>query len=80
VPSQPWLPSLYADACTGTEHMSLKNLSRRLERLESRLLPDVGEARVLTLYFVSSGDRRVVDQMHIQLPPVPKKLRRWRTR
>jgi hypothetical protein len=50
--------------------MSLKNLSRRLERLEDRLLPDTSEPTVLTILFVTSGDGRVVEERHITLPAV----------
>jgi hypothetical protein len=54
--------------------MSIKNLSQRLERLESRLLPDTGEPMVLTVCFVSP-DHRVVDQMQFTMPGVPNKGR-----
>ena len=52
--------------------MSTSNLSRRLEQLESRLTPDIGEPRVLDICFVDA-DGRVVDHMLINLPGVPNK-------
>jgi hypothetical protein len=44
---------------TSNAYMSTKNLSQRLERLESRLLPDTSEPRVLTVYFVSADGSRL---------------------
>jgi hypothetical protein len=56
--------------------MSLKNLSRRLERLEDRLLPDTREPTVLNIVFVSTEDGSVVEKMNITLPPVKNQRRR----
>jgi hypothetical protein len=59
--------------------MSIKNFSQRLERLESRLLPDTREPRVITVCFVSP-ERRVVDEMQFTLPAVPEHGSRRRRR
>ena len=50
--------------------MSITNLSRRLERLENRLLPDTSEPMVLTVCFVSN-DGSINDQMEVRLPAAP---------
>jgi len=70
-----------------------RNLARRLEQLETQLLPAVVEpGPILTLHFVapaepkgvdsiegSGQDWHVVDTMEIQLPGIPRsrKKKRW---
>jgi hypothetical protein len=46
--------------------MISRNLTRRLERLESRIQPIVGEPRIMTIEFVDK-DRKVVDRREITL-------------
>jgi hypothetical protein len=46
--------------------MISRNLTRRLERLESRIQPIVGEPRIMTIEFVDK-DRKVVDRLDITL-------------
>lgn len=60
--------------------MSLKNLSRRLERLEDRLLPDTREPTVLNIVFVSTEDGSVVEKMNITFAPPVKNQRGRRGR
>jgi hypothetical protein len=55
-----------------------RNLSRRLERLEARLVP-TSEERVLIVQFISQ-DRQIVGTKELKLfagPPL-KRNRRWR--
>jgi hypothetical protein len=59
-------------------NMSIKKISQRLERLESRLLPDTGEPMVINVCFVSS-DHRVVEERQFTLPAAPHP-RGWRRR
>ncbi len=58
--------------------MTNKNLTRRLERLEARLLPAT-EEQVLILNFVSA-DGEIVETKEFKIfsgPPPMKRNRRW---
>ncbi|MGB9455542.1 MAG: hypothetical protein WCB12_05845 [Bryobacteraceae bacterium] len=71
--------------------MISRNLARRLEQLETQLIPAAVEpGPILTIHFVaaadevdgieaSPNDRHVVDTMEIQLAGIPRsrKKRRW---
>jgi hypothetical protein len=68
---------------TSNAYMSTKNLPQRLDRLESRLLPDTSEPRVLTVYFVSADGSPdySIDPMEFRIPTAPhKRGRRWKHR
>ena len=58
--------------------MTSRNPSRRLERLETRLMP-TSEERILTLKFISA-DGKVAHAEELKLfagPPPVKSKRRW---
>jgi hypothetical protein len=59
--------------------MITKNLSRRLERLEERLLPVLEEPLVIRIISVDGDGRQENSGIRIQVQQVPKPLkkRRW---
>jgi len=59
--------------------MISKNLSRRLERLEDRLLPVLEEPLVIQIISFSPDGRRVDSGIEFKVQTVPKpfKKRRW---
>jgi hypothetical protein len=59
--------------------MISRNLARRLEDLESRVVPVDEPPRVLTVEFVDN-DRKVVKRMDVTLPRLATNVSTWRTR
>ena len=57
--------------------MITRNLKRRLQRLEDRILPGSEEPHVLVIQFVNS-DRQIVDEKRITLPAALRTARRSR--
>ena len=57
----------------------MKNLVRRLERLEDSLLPVLEEPVVIRIISVSSNGQRVDSGIEFKIPAFPKPLKkRWR--
>jgi hypothetical protein len=61
--------------------MTTRNLSRRVDQLESVLAPPITEARTIEVDFMEGGE--VVDTLRFEIPAVPlnlKKGSRWNQR
>jgi hypothetical protein len=58
--------------------MITKNLSRRLERLEERLLPVLEEPLVIHIISVDGDGRREDSGIEFKIPAVPKPIKKGR--